>query len=98
MGSTRPRGSLRRKPAPVAESIEPLVRLKKIAAGTNEISTIATFPQGDGPENGLVIDSEGNPYGTGNGVDCVSFYTDTKVSDRGVNELKRVLPRTEIVR
>jgi hypothetical protein len=50
LGSTRASRSLRGKPAPVAESIGPLVRLKKIAAGTNEISTIATFPQGDGPE------------------------------------------------
>ena len=69
MGSTHASRSLRGKPAPVAESIGPLVRLKKIAAGTNEISTIATFPQGDGPENGLVIDSEGNLHRAGNGVD-----------------------------
>jgi hypothetical protein len=60
---------LRAKPAPVAESIEPLLRLKKIAAGTNEISTIPTFPQGDGPENGPVIGSEGNLHRAGNGVD-----------------------------
>jgi hypothetical protein len=69
LGSTRARRSLRGNPAPVADSIKPLLRLKKIAAGTNEISTIATFPQGDGPESGPVIGSEGNLHRAGNGVD-----------------------------
>lgn len=64
----------------------------KVAAGTNKLSTLATFdgtPHGGNPEAGVVIDGQGNLYGTTYYGGAAGYGTVFKVA-AGTNQFIRV--------